>query len=381
MRICKVWDSDYPWDVRVQKVAGSLSDAGHEVHLVARNRKRLADREKLHEAAVHRLHPWRVLPAGLDGALMFPAFFNPRWLSKILATARETGSDVILVRDLPLAPTAIFAARQLGIPVVLDMAENYPAMMQSLWDNGIQGRFDWAVRNPKVVAAVERWAIHRMDRIIVVVEESRDRLVDLGVEYRARPSSASAPLRLVYLGLMEAPRGISNVIEAVARYRAAGLPVELSLIGGGRELEPFRQQARELCGNDETIRFHGYVPYADALKIVEKADVGLVPHLPNQSWNTTIPNKLFDYMAAGLPVISSDARPAARIVRETECGEVFSTVDELVEALHRMTPERRQQYGWNGYRAVIDRYNWDSDATRLLGVIEGLGRPEYRKTA
>ena len=37
MRICKIWDADYPWDVRVEKVARSLTEAGHEVHLVARN--------------------------------------------------------------------------------------------------------------------------------------------------------------------------------------------------------------------------------------------------------------------------------------------------------------------------------------------------------
>ena len=49
-------------------------------------------------------------------------------------------------------------------------------------------------------------------------------------------------------------------------------------------------------------------------------DVGLVPHHADEAWNTTIPNKLFDYMAAGLPVISSDARPCARILRSTGAG-------------------------------------------------------------
>src|ERR1700741_3616036 len=89
MMICKVWDADYPWDVRVEKVARSLTDAGHEVHLVARNRGRLSRYEQLPEAHVHRLRP---LPIGrrLDSATMFPAFFNPRWAAAIIGTARQT---------------------------------------------------------------------------------------------------------------------------------------------------------------------------------------------------------------------------------------------------------------------------------------------------
>src|SRR5688572_32489493 len=127
MRICKIWDGDYPWDVRVEKVARSLTEAGHEVHLVARNRQRLPVHERLAEAHVHRLKPWRFLGQRLDAMTMFPAFFNPRWLSSILSTARASRAEMLLVRDLPLAPTAIWVGRLLRIPVVLDMAENYPA--------------------------------------------------------------------------------------------------------------------------------------------------------------------------------------------------------------------------------------------------------------
>src|SRR6476620_1585165 len=128
MRICKSRDADYPRDVRVEKVAHSLTDAGHEVHLVARNRDRRATREDLPEAHVHRLRPWPFLSKRLDAMATFPAFFNPRWISAILGTAKACRAELLMVRDLPLAPTAIAVGRLLRIPVVLDMAENYPAM-------------------------------------------------------------------------------------------------------------------------------------------------------------------------------------------------------------------------------------------------------------
>src|SRR5712671_914888 len=142
LTVCKVWDSEYPWDVRVEKIARALTDAGHAVHLVARNRRGAAVIERSPEATIHRLTPWRWAGARLNAASMFPAFFNPRWVRAITRTAREVRADVILCRDLPLAIPAIRAGRRLGIPVVLDMAENYPAMMRSRWDAGQRRPWD-----------------------------------------------------------------------------------------------------------------------------------------------------------------------------------------------------------------------------------------------
>src|SRR6476659_2304991 len=179
VRICKIWDADYPWDVRTSKVCRSLTAAGHEVHLVARNKARQPVHEVLPEAVIHRLNPW---PIGrtLSAATMFPAFFNPRWLHAIHDTARRIDADLILVRDLPLAPTAIAVGKLLGVPVVMDMAENYPAMMRSLYDNRVHRPWDFLVRNPRAASAVERWVLRHIDHVVVVVQESRDRLVELG---------------------------------------------------------------------------------------------------------------------------------------------------------------------------------------------------------
>ena len=295
MKICKVWDADYPWDVRAAKVCRSLTIAGHDVHLVARNRAARPIREELPEATVHRLRPWPV-GSRLSSASMFPAFFNPRWVSAIYRTAQRERAEVILVRDLPLAPAAIAVARTLGIPVMLDMAENYPAMMQSLFDTHVQRRLDVLVRNPRAVRAVERWVLRHVDHVLVVVEESRERLVALGLrpdritlvgntpplqtlEATGAHVHRSGELHLNYLGLLEAPRGLGVVIAALARCRARGLPVRLTVIGTGRERARFEQQALDLGLDGSAIRFLGYVPHAEALHLVGEADVGLVPHM------------------------------------------------------------------------------------------------------
>ena len=378
-RILYLWDADYPWDVRTAKVCAALTDTAHEVHLAARNRQRRPDHEVLPEATVHRMKPLRWLPARLDATLGFPFFLNPRWIGHLYSVARRTRAEVIIVRDLPLCPTAIMVARRLGVPVVLDMAENYAAMMQANRDAGRQRPWDFLVRSPALVRMVERWCLPRLNHVWVVVEESADRVAALGLPKdrisvvsntppRARaevPLAGAgvpgAPLRLVYLGLMELPRGLTCVLEAAQLLQRRGVPVAIDLIGDGRDRALIEQRASDLALGP-LVRFHGFIPNTEALAMVSRADVGLIPHLADEAWNTTIPNKLFDYMAAGLPVISSDAKPAARIIRETGAGVVFrsGSAEELAKAVEQLgDPASREQMGRAGQAAIRSRYSWE----------------------
>lgn len=394
MIVCQVWDAEYPWDVRVEKVCRALTQRGHDVHLLARNRDCRMVHERRPEATVHRLAPLSWLPRRLDGWSMFPAFFNPRWIGLIRRTVRRTGAEVMLCRDLPLAPAAVWVGRAAGIPVVLDMAENYPAMLDAVREAGRHGPLDWFVRNPAAAARVERWVLRHIDHVLVVVEESRDRLVTLGVlpdritvvsntpprsrldQYRnGRGPHRDGPLRLVYVGLLEAPRGIGVLLDGMAECRRRGLDAQLDVYGSGREHAEFVGRAARLGLGPGTVTFHGHVPYGQALRGLQRADIGVIPHLVDECWNTTIPNKLFDYMAAGLPVLSSDARPAARIVRATGCGEVFtgSRGSDLVEAMERLRdPARRASCGAAGRAAIAAQYHWEQDAERLIAAIEAL---------
>jgi glycosyltransferase involved in cell wall biosynthesis len=100
--------------------------------------------------------------------------------------------------------------------------------------------------------------------------------------------------------------------------------------------------------------------------------VGLVPHHATESWNTTIPNKLFDYMAAGLAVITSDAAPAARVVRETGAGAVYPHEDPEALAIvfaEMASAHVRGAYGRCGRDAIRDRYHWELDAERMEALL------------
>jgi glycosyltransferase involved in cell wall biosynthesis len=389
-RVLYVWDDDYPWDVRTEKICAALTTHGSDVHLVARNTRWAPRTEKLAEGTVHRMAPWRALGKRVDGALAFPAFFNPRWVSLLADTIRDIRPDVLIVRDLPLCPTALNAGKRFGLPVILDMAENYPALVRSNWDAKRHTLLDYAVRNPAAVSAVERYCVQRVDRTLVVIEESGDRLVrQLGVsadridvvgntppraraDHPPRPlRDVSSPLEVAYLGIFEVPRGIGEMLDAMARLRGRA-KVRLTLVGDGRDMSIFREQAKRLALTDEEVSFRGRLAHDDALAVVAKADVGVVPHHAVEAWNTTIPNKLFDYMAAGLAVITSDAAPAARVVRTTGAGEVFrsGSADELADAIVRLAdPVRCATASAAGQRAILDRYYWEQDSATLAAAV------------
>lgn len=395
--VLKIWDAEYPWDVRTEKVCQALTGAGYAVHMVARNRDGRVLEETLPECMVHRLAPWRALGARVDAASQFPAFFNPRWTARMREVGRRQQAQVVLVRDLPLAPAAIKVAKELRLPVVLDMAENYPAMIRDLWTTGATRLGDRLVRNPKMVEAVESWVLPRLDHCVVVVEESRDRLIKLGVpadrvtvvsntpaqaridEYAALRDAATSqhvntPLRLTYLGLMEEARGVRLVLDAVALLVREGVVVALDLIGDGRARKALESHATALGLDPTRVRFFGHIPYRDALKTVAEADVGLIPHYANESWETTIPNKLFDYMSLGLSVISSDVTPVVRVLGETGAGVTFRdrNAADLARVLRSLDRASARAQGARGRQAVRNRYHWERDAEQLVAVMDGV---------
>lgn len=391
MVICHIWDADYPWDIRVEKVCRSLG-VKHEVHLVCRNANRWSRSEKLDGLSIHRL-PFLPKWFGFCNAMMgFPLFFNPVWLFTIWATVRRTHADLILVRDLPLALTAIAVGRWFGIPILLDLAENYPAMLKDrlrYTPTSFMGRI---VRHPALAAMVERTVLPNVDHVIVVVEESRDRLVQMGIPQDRITIVSNTPLldrweqgvsqtgnvtaddvpHLVYLGNLDGSRGIDTAIEAIGVLKDRGEMARLSIIGMGQNLEQFRTLSKVL-GVEDRVSIMGRLPFSDLQPIMARANIGLIPHYSTDAWNTTIPNKLFDFMAMGKPVIVSSARPTERIVRSEECGLVF--VERMKEdlastILELRTRSAREQLGRNGRAAFLKRWNWAFDEQLVYAALD-----------
>jgi glycosyltransferase involved in cell wall biosynthesis len=123
----------------------------------------------------------------------------------------------------------------------------------------------------------------------------------------------------------------------------------------------------------EDVTFAGHLPYGQAVQLLTDSDVGLLPLYRNDDMDPTIPNKVFDYKSVGLPVITSDTIPSARIVHAEHSGIVFParSVAGLASAIVRMTdPFTRLRMGENGKAAVARRYHSAHDGAALLATVE-----------
>ena len=385
MKSLLVHYEDYPWDVRIEKFLAVLADCCDEVHLVARNRLRRPLIEQTGRVTYHRLRPLSV--NGRWGEILSnPAFLNPRWFRRIGEVASTVVPDFIIVRDLPLVLAARHWATRLGCPLIFDMAEDYPAMFSAYrpWETAGERLLNLVLRNEYLARMVELASVKAADHILVVAEEQRDRLHRLGVplekitlvrntpllERYTPKTSESSSMAVIYVGELHHMRGLDCAIRAMGRLARSGVPATLRLLGVGKTEAALRELAAREA--PENVIFEGWVAPERVPEELRNSDIGLVPHQRNTFTSTTIPNKLFDYMASAIPVVTSDAEPLKRVVTEADCGISFPSEDDaaLAEALLVLrSPDLRRRLGENGRRAVEQRYNWSADAENLRAAV------------
>ncbi|MEO0080147.1 MAG: glycosyltransferase, partial [candidate division WOR-3 bacterium] len=182
---------------------------------------------------------------------------------------------------------------------------------------------------------------------------------------RRQPREA---FRLVHLGgTLTEERGITRLIEALAL-----LDDSFTLVLGGRFVNPsYEQKVRSLPGFCR-VRFVGTVPHQAVYQWYASAHAGIVPSLPLKRHHTALPVKMFEFMAAGLPVILPDFPLLRQIVAEWNCGICVNTLDPgaIAGAIRFLAenPETAQQLGANGRIAVRQRFNWSGEAENLLAL-------------
>jgi glycosyltransferase involved in cell wall biosynthesis len=299
------------------------------------------------------------------------------------------------VRDLPLAPLAVAVGRLIRIPVIADLAEPYPDSLRSLWRFQRMSVLDRVVRNPALADRVERFVVRRVDRALGVCMEAGRRLGRQGLppgrwtevgntvaldmfvpKGQAVPELDGLGERCVLLfsGLLAGDRGLDVALEAMARLRARhpGRFV-LVIVGEGPMRTQLEAQAAALgLGGD--ARFTGWIEHGRLPDVIARARIGLLPFQACEHINATLANKLFEYMALGLPVVVSDVPPMVRVLGETGAGVAFCSGDagDLAARIEQLALDRdaRERCAEAGRKASKELYNWGIDGRRLLEAIE-----------
>ncbi|UGA54987.1 glycosyltransferase family 4 protein [Vibrio sp. VB16] len=176
--------------------------------------------------------------------------------------------------------------------------------------------------------------------------------------------------KIAYVGGVSRIRGIENVVEAFKYVNGA----ELNLVGSFSEVKT-HMNVMSLSSWDRVIEL-GYLDRKNVASVLNSSIAGIVTFLPYPNHIEAQPNKMFEYMSAGIPVIASNFPLWRQIIIGNECGlcvdpdspkEIAVAIQYLVD-----NPEVAQKMGKNGFDAVNRIYNWNQEESKLIRLYREL---------
>jgi glycosyltransferase involved in cell wall biosynthesis len=285
--------------------------------------------------------------------------------------------DVVIVHDPELLPV-LGVGRWHGATLVWDVHEDFVASVgDRRW---IPTPLQPIVR--RFVAVLEGFARRRY-RILLAEDSYRSRFPNAPVV----PNSTwvlgdPAPLdtgdpRVVYVGRLSRGRGISTLVSVGEELTRRGGP-RLVLVGSAdADCEPIVHDAVERG----VVVWRGPLSNPEAMAVVRGAVAGLSLLGNHPNYVHSRPTKVVEYLANGVPAISTPLPLAAEMVESSRAGivthhwfgpELVSEVSDAVMA-YASSPALRGEHGANGWRYVRDHLSWNSDGARFVGLLEGFG--------
>jgi glycosyltransferase involved in cell wall biosynthesis len=357
-RIVISTSNDISTDNRVHKVAMLLLSLGYEVHWVGRMLPT--------STAIDRPYEVQRLSLVFKKGALFYAELQVR-LFFFLLTHRSTH---LLSNDLDTLLPNYLVSRLFHSTLIYDTHEYFCGVPE------LEGR--WA---KKVWQRLERSLFPRVDHIWTVNESIADLYeADYGKRPKVFRNISPMPEGFVRvtrreLGLpedafiainqgsgMNVDRGLEEAVEAIA-----GMSEEwmLLLVGSGDAIPALKESVRTR-GLESKVVFVGRVPYAQLLQYTAAADVGLsLDKDTNINYRFSLPNKLFDYLHCGIPVVTSPLVEVARIVEGYGVGATVEPTD--IEALRNtmvQVVEQRQHYT-EGIERAQRELNWAQESEAL----------------
>jgi glycosyltransferase involved in cell wall biosynthesis len=352
--------SVHPWtDNRIHyRECASLAEAGYRVTLVAVESTVDAPRDKVEVITIPRL---------------------PRLRRVVVSTARavrialRTGGDVFHFHD-PELVWAVPLLRIMGKKVVYDAHEDLPVQVVSKpYVNRLARPFIVGVAH--VLVAVARLSTHIMAATEAIAERFPRRKTSvvhnyppLRIEEAEAPTPESRTRGVVFAGGISSGRGAEVMVAAVAD---PAYPADWPLTLAGTMSSALQSELESQPGWQRTT-FLGQIPPVAARDLLLDSRVGLVLLQDTQAHRDALPTKMFEYFAAGVPVIASDFPLWRTIVIEHDCGLLVdpASPSEVAAAVRRYAddPGLLRRHSLNARRLAVEKLNWSSEADVLLAA-------------
>jgi len=390
-RLCLITHARFPiGEPRAERAARAAAGAGYQVDVIALRGDGEAAHERLDGITVWRLpiRHRRGAPIATM-ALEYCSFTILAALWALVLRARGR-VDIVEVHSPPeFLILAGLLPKLLGARLLLDVRD----LSSHLWE----ARFGASQRRNAIVVALlrrlERVACALADAVLTVHDPYKAQLVARGAEKRRIAVVMNTPEESLIAGVKRSPTspgegeftvayhgtitrwyGVDLLVRAIGLLRAQERRVRAVILGEGDQLETVRELAAELGVADSVTFSNRYLPIEEALMAVAATDCGVISNRPSEINRFILPNKLFEYVALGIPVVSARLETVAAHFDDEDltfcrpgdpeslAGAIAWVMDERVAATQKSV---RAQ-------ARAELYRWDTSRIRYLDVLQGL---------
>ena len=329
---------DWQTDPRVRKEWDSLSCAGYHVSI-------LSDKNP-------------------SGGVLSTVKRHLKFHLRCLLESHGKRIDYIHSHDFDTLPMGVLISKLKGVPLIYDAHESYSDMVSN--------------KLPEDMTRMMKWLEHKLtrhaDRIILandkigpLVSDEADKWITImncpgRLDYRTKLDGGKFVLG--YVGSLENGRFVQGLIDAV------NMTTDWWLVIAGKG-------SLKLKGADNgKVQHYGHLNLEEARQLMGRCDLLSVLFEPgNANDYIGTPNRLFEAMAMGVPVVANWNTYSGQITKETDCGFVIDAnkfpLKNLMDYISR-EPSQLMKKGLKGYDAWLNKYNWAAQERKLIAMYDGM---------
>jgi glycosyltransferase involved in cell wall biosynthesis len=296
---------------------------------------------------------------------------------RVFDKAVELDSDIYHIHDSELISIGL-KLKKMGKKVIFDSHEDVP---KEILTKTYLNRF--ILKSLSLSFSIyEKIQLKKFDYIVTATPTLREKFLQINPnsidinnfpiieELSTNIAWSDKKDEVCYIGAISTSRGIKEIVKSLDYIES----VRLNL--GGRFSEQDVKLEVQSYGSWGRVNYLGYIGRGVVVDILNHSRAGLVTLHDRPSYRDALPVKMFEYMAASLPVISSNNKLWKSIIDKHQCGICVDPMNpkEIAEAIQYIIehPKEAEQMGINGKKAVLEIYNWANEEKKLLELYRNI---------
>jgi glycosyltransferase involved in cell wall biosynthesis len=290
-------------------------------------------------------------------------------LNYLIRRLHDLKPDVVLAETSLVGWVTVLASEKLFIPCVIDVHGLIFAEAKG-W-----GRKDWSQK-----LTMEKEAFEKSNHLIVVSQRMKTYLsekfgipaekmtiIPNGSDPQLSIAHYQYPLRVIYAGIFSYWEKVNDFLDIAKQADPATFNFYLAGEGPMKNQLLMRIQEEHI-----PIKYLGYIPKQQIREIFAQMQIGIAPSTRDLARQIASPIKIYDYLAAGLPVVTPQIGDWGDLIDNADCGITLKddTVEEYVKALNSLACESEWiKKSHNAVKAIKEKYSWDLVLKPLYSIL------------